>query len=201
MYDLLEQFEESGNEQAAAILRWAIFELERKYDIKIGDLDEQWITQSQKKNLSVARISRSERFFCIVAEISGSLTFASHDPGSAAPAAVLQAVALQPELFSFFLLDMHSASSRAISDIAVVRDPALPAGFTCPEVDPVHNRPVCHAVCVITWFSIEAIDSLVCTFALCNSKVAEKTSELLLEAILLLGIIRCFFFYQHFLSD
>lgn len=41
MYELLEQFEESGNEQAAAILRWAIFELERKYDIKISDLDEQ----------------------------------------------------------------------------------------------------------------------------------------------------------------
>ena len=41
LYELLDQFEETDKDQEAAVIRWAIFQLEQKFDIKIGDLDEE----------------------------------------------------------------------------------------------------------------------------------------------------------------
>lgn len=41
LYTLLEQIEDSGRSENAAVMRWVIFELERRFDIKIGELDEE----------------------------------------------------------------------------------------------------------------------------------------------------------------
>lgn len=41
LYELLEQLEDAGKPEDAAVMRWAIFELERKFNIKIGNLDEE----------------------------------------------------------------------------------------------------------------------------------------------------------------
>ena len=41
LYELLEQLEDAGKSEDAAVMRWAIFELERKFNIKIGDIDEE----------------------------------------------------------------------------------------------------------------------------------------------------------------
>lgn len=40
LYELLEELEDSGRSEDAAVMRWAIFELERRFDIRIGELDE-----------------------------------------------------------------------------------------------------------------------------------------------------------------
>ena len=41
LYELLEQLEDAGKSEDVAVMRWAIFELERKFNIKIGNLDEE----------------------------------------------------------------------------------------------------------------------------------------------------------------
>lgn len=40
LYELPEELEDSGRSEDAAVMRWAIFELERRFDIRIGELDE-----------------------------------------------------------------------------------------------------------------------------------------------------------------
>ena len=40
LYKLLQELEKSGKDDYAALIRWAIFELEQKFGIKIGDIAE-----------------------------------------------------------------------------------------------------------------------------------------------------------------
>lgn len=38
LYKLMEELEEQGRCEEVDLLEWAIFELERKFDIKVGDI-------------------------------------------------------------------------------------------------------------------------------------------------------------------
>ena len=38
LYKLMEKLEEQGRDEEVHLLEWAIFELERKFDIKVGDI-------------------------------------------------------------------------------------------------------------------------------------------------------------------